>query len=162
MWRYFLRSRINSGSHRLDSNPGPHTGLAFGETRNWRPSEFSEIPTDRITEAPSEREDLDVIDSGQDLKERVGLKFIAPNQANTEDVNIGGIIFRFENGVHRIIEVIDVNCNSIDTWDNLNGDRHNVAAGGSINIQFGDDVNETYNLELKEAEVDIEIELHKN
>ena len=94
-----MRSRINSGSHRLDSNPGPHTGLAFGETRNWRPSEFSEIPTDRITEAPSERDDL----SGQDLKERVGLKFIAPNQANTEDVNIGGIIFRFENRVHKII-----------------------------------------------------------
>ena len=83
-----MRSRINSGSHRLDSNPGPHTGLAFGETRNWRPSKFSEIPTDRITEAPSEQ---------------VGLKFIAPNQANTEDVNIGGIIFRFENAVHRII-----------------------------------------------------------
>ena len=37
-----------------------------------------------------------------------------------------------------------------------------MAAGGSINIQFGDDVNETYNLELKEAEVDIEIELPKN
>jgi len=109
-----LRSRINSGSHRFDSNPGPHTGLAFGETRNWRPSKFSEIPTDRITEAPSERDDLDVIDSGQDLKERVGLKFIAPNQANTEDVNLGGIIFRFENAVHRIIEVIDVNYNSID------------------------------------------------
>ena len=35
--------------------------------------------------------------------ERVGLKFIAPNQANTEDVNLGGIIFRFENAVHRII-----------------------------------------------------------
>jgi hypothetical protein len=141
-----LRSRINSGSHRLDSNPGPHTGLAFGETRNWRPSEFSEIPTERITEALSEREDLDFIDSGQELKERVGLKFIAPNQANTEDVNLGGIIFRFENGAHRIIEV---NCNPIDTWDNPNGDRHNVATGGSINIQFGDDVNETYNLELK-------------
>ena len=96
------------------------------------------------------------------MKERVGLKFIAPNQANTEDVNIGGIIFRFENGVHRIIEIIDVNCNPMDTWDNPNGDRHNVAAGGSINIQFRDDVNETYNLELKEAEVDIEIELPKN
>ena len=96
------------------------------------------------------------------MKERVGLKFIAPNQANTEDVNIGGIIFQFENGVHRIIEVIDINCYPIDTRDNPNGDRHNVAAGGSINIQFGDDVNETYNLELKEAEVDIEIELHKN
>ena len=141
-----MRSRINSGSHRLDSNPGPHTGLAFGETRNWCPSEFSEIPNNLITEAPSEREDLDVIDSGQDLKERVGLKFIAPNQANTEDVNLGGIIFRCENGAHRIIEV---NCNPIDTWDNPNGDRHNVATGGSINIQFGDDVNETYNLELK-------------
>ena len=37
-----------------------------------------------------------------------------------------------------------------------------MAAGESINIQFGDGVNETYNLELKEAEVDIEIELHKN
>jgi len=96
------------------------------------------------------------------LKERVGLKFIAPNQANTENVNIVGIIFQFENGVHRIIEVIDINCNPIDTRDNLNGDRHNVAAGGSINIQFGDDVNETHNLELKEAEVDIEIELPKN
>ena len=55
-----------------------------------------------------------------------------------------------------------MNCYFIDTRDNPNGDRHNVAAGGSINIQFGDDVNETYNLELKEAEVDIEIELHKN
>ena len=113
-----MRSRINSDSHRLDSNPGPHTGLAFGETRSWRPSKFSEIPTDRITEAPSEREDLDVIDSGQDLKERVGLKFLAPNQANREDVNIGGVIFRFKNGMHRIIEVIDVNSPSIDTWDN--------------------------------------------
>ena len=98
-----MRSRINSGSHRLVSNPRPHTGLAFGEIGNWRPSEFSEIPTDRITEAPAERDDLDVIDSGQDFKERVGLKFIAPNQANTEDVNLGGIIFRFENAVHRII-----------------------------------------------------------
>ena len=96
------------------------------------------------------------------MKERVGLKFIAPNQANTEDVNIVGIIFQFENGVHRIIEVIEIKSNLIDTWDNLNGAWHNVAAGGSINIQFGDDVNETYNLELKEAEVDIEIELHKN
>ena len=37
-----------------------------------------------------------------------------------------------------------------------------MAAKGSINIQFRDDVNETYNLELKEAEVDIEIELPKN
>ena len=52
------------------------------------------------------------------MKERVGLEFLAPNQANTEDVNISGVIFRFENGVHRIIEVIDVNCDSIDTWDN--------------------------------------------
>ena len=98
-----MRSRINSGSQRLDSNPGPHTGFAFGETRNWRSNKFSEIPTDRITEAPSEREDLDVIDSDQDLKERLGLKFIAPNQATTEDVNLGGIIFRFENAVHIII-----------------------------------------------------------
>ena len=49
------------------------------------------------------------------MKERVGLKFIAPNQANTEDVSLAGIIFRFENAVHRIIEVIDVNYNSIDT-----------------------------------------------
>ena len=37
-----------------------------------------------------------------------------------------------------------------------------MAAKGSLNIQFRDDVNETYNLELKEAEVDIEIELPKN
>ena len=55
-----------------------------------------------------------------------------------------------------------MNCNFIDTWDNRNGDRHNVAAGGSTDIQFGDDVNETYNLELKEGDVDIETELHEN
>ena len=55
-----------------------------------------------------------------------------------------------------------MNCNFIDTWDKPNGDRHSVAAGGSINIQFGDDVNETYNLELKEAEIDINIVLHNN
>ena len=37
-----------------------------------------------------------------------------------------------------------------------------MAAGGSFNIQFGDDVNETYYLELKEAEIDIDIVLHNN